>query len=682
MPQPRIPDNANTATNAADVIGQVIGGRYRLIKRVGAGRFTDTYLGYDLSLSRRVAVKLLCSECILAETHFREALFGRFLAAAEASSHLKHPHLAVTKDWGESDFGPYIVSEFVGNGSLAEMLASGYLLTASQALVVGLEAAQALQTIHRWDLVHDDICPKNILFDRSGRTRLADTGIGQMLVQAADSHILQPRPYFLSHDALRYASPEQSQGLESDHKSDVYSLALVLTEALTATVPFYSTDPEAMQVSKMSCHLDLAGQFGSLGRVLELCVRPTRDTRPTSTELVALLLSAAEALPRPEPLLLPNQDSDLAAPEELQANITQHAERPLGDTSDDLVTANKTSIEDSVATTTPVDSSARQQLVPAPPLVAATTVTGQGDLPASKSKRISKAVITVVVLVLLGGLGFFAYVLWNNFFGTGNPTVPNLTQVVEGELLGVAGESGWVLERREVRQDGTTPGQVVRQDPPAGSRLARGQILTVYVSLGPELVRIPQNLQGSTVAQAELVLANLGLAVGQIQSQHHEEVVADAVIEVDELFLEVEPASTVDLVVSLGPEPRIIPYIAPGASLALAREMLEDARLSILESQEHSNDIPAGRVVSINPPAGVQVFADSTVVVAISLGPLQVAVPALATLTVQQADALLTEALLCLGEIDGPEDTEIVASNPPADLSVASGTCVDVITRP
>ena len=265
--------------------GRVLGGRYRLVSRIGAGRFTHVYLAYDLAQSRRVAVKLLSEEVLPDEWARSSAFASRFLEAAEVAAATAHPHLAAVYDWGESEIGLYVVGDYLEGGSLQGMLRARQLLSPSQALMVGLEVARGLEHIHRQGLVHRDVRPSNILFDSRGRSRLADLGTSWVLTSSETGGTLMSRSVFSAIDAVRYASPEQAQGLSADHKSDVYSLVLVLTEALSGRVPFESDDPDDTQMAKMSRQLDLAGQFDRLGRVLEMAGRPERDERPSAHDL-------------------------------------------------------------------------------------------------------------------------------------------------------------------------------------------------------------------------------------------------------------------------------------------------------------------------------------------------------------------------------------------------------------
>lgn len=616
-------------------IGRVLGGRYRLATHIGAGRFTQVFLAYDLSQSRRVAVKLLAQE-VLPDEWARAGVFAsRFLEAAEEAAELAHPHLVPVRDWGESEIGLYVVSEYSEGGSLQGMLDAGHLLSPSQSLMVGLEVARGLEHIHRQGLVHRDIRPSNILFDSRGRSRLADLGTSWFLTSSETSGALLARSVFSAIDAVRYASPEQAQGLDPDHKSDVYSLVLVLTEALSGRVPFESDDPEYTQMAKMSRQLDLTGQFGRLGRVLEMAGRPERDERPSARDLGASLLAAAETLPRPAPM--PLQKAGPEIPDTAETAAVGAPERPLQE---------------------------------------------EGAPPPGGRSGLRRLLATVMALVLLGAAGVGAYVLWGSQFGTETQPVPDLAGADEGDFLRIESEFDWTIDRLERREDGTVAGQVLSQEPQPGTGLEAGETITVWVSLGPELVAIPSSLVGLAAEDAEASLDAVGLSVGEITMRYDEAVIAGVVIEVDELFAEVEPGASVDLLVSLGPSLRTVPDIGAGSSLVVARELLEEARLGILEWRASDNDVEVDRVVRVEPSPGTEVPADSIVTVVVSDGPEEVLVPDLATLGVEEARLLLEEIGLCLGEVEGPLETEVLASNPPSDTFTESGTCVSVITRP
>ena len=625
-------------SGAAGAIGRVLGGRFRIVSRIGSGRFTDVFVAHDLGQSRRVIVKLLSNEVLPNGWATDPTLTRRFLQAAEQAASVSHPHITPVLDWGDSDLGLYAVSNYMEGGSLLGMLSAGHLLSPSQALMVGLEVSRGLEHVHGQGLIHQDVRPSNILFDNQGRAHLADLGTSWVLTSSETTGTLVARTVFSRLDAVRYASPEQAQGLAPDSKSDVYSLVLVLTEVLSGRVPFESDDPEYTQMAKMSRALDLTGQFGRLGRVLEQAGRPERDDRPSAHDLATGFLSAAESLSRPEPLPL----------------VKPAPEAP------------------------PSEATAAQPPAPAVEAPPATRDRPRRRLPAG----FRRLLVTLLVLLVVAAAGFGLSTQWDNWFGSDAQPVPNLAGASEADLLRIESEFGWALDRREQRQDGTVAGEVLRQSPQPGAALEQGETVTVWVSLGPGLVTIPANLAGMALADAQAALAGVGLTLGAITERHDEDLVQGVVIEVDELFPEVEPGGSVDLVVSLGPAAREVPAIQYGTPMAVAIEQLEERRLRVLEWRVADNDLEAGLVLRLEPAPGTEVVADSVVTVVVSDGPEQVRVPSLATLSVEDATTALEFAGLCLGGIDGPLDAEILATNPPGQTVVDYGTCVSLITRP
>src|SRR5580698_2107621 len=212
----------------SDSIGRVLGKRYRLLSALGTGASAHVYLAEDVSFQRHVAVKVL--QPGLATD---EAFLKRFRAGARSVASLNQPHVLRVFDWGEDDDGPFLVLEYLGGGSLRDLLDRGYRLSPSQAVLIGLEAARGLDHAHRRGLVHRDIKPANLLFDDDGRLAIADFGIARALAEATWTE-----PSGAVVGTVRYASPEQARGNSLDGRADVYALALVLTEAVTGNVPF------------------------------------------------------------------------------------------------------------------------------------------------------------------------------------------------------------------------------------------------------------------------------------------------------------------------------------------------------------------------------------------------------------------------------------------------------------
>ena len=203
--------SAVTTPRLADRVGRVLGGRFRLVSPIGSGASAHVFLAHDVVLGRRVAVKVL-HPALAGDVPF----LRRFRAEAQAAATLNHPHITQIFDWGEDDDGPYLVLEYLGGGSLRDMLDAGHRLSPAQAAAVGAQAADALDYAHRRGLVHRDVKPANFLFEEEGRLRIADFGLARALSEAAWTE-----PIGAMLGTARYASPEQVEGRRVDGRAAV-----------------------------------------------------------------------------------------------------------------------------------------------------------------------------------------------------------------------------------------------------------------------------------------------------------------------------------------------------------------------------------------------------------------------------------------------------------------------------
>ncbi len=276
-----------------DRVGQVLSERYRLLAPIGTGASASVYLADDVTLRRRVAVKIL-HDALAGD----EAFLRRFRAEAQAAAALNHPHIMSVFDWGHDDV-PFLVTEYLGGGSLRTMLDQGRRLSPAQTLMVGLEAARGLDYAHRRGFVHRDIKPANLLFDEEARLRIADFGLARALAEAAWT---EPQGAVLG--TARYASPEQARGETLDGRSDVYSLALVMIEATTGTVPFAADTTIGTLMARVEAAVPVPEALGPLRAPLEAAGQPRPADRPDAADFTRMLMAAAAELDRPEPLVL------------------------------------------------------------------------------------------------------------------------------------------------------------------------------------------------------------------------------------------------------------------------------------------------------------------------------------------------------------------------------------------
>jgi serine/threonine-protein kinase len=215
------------------VAEDVIAGRYRLLEPLGRGAMSAVWLAEDEELARRVALKTLAPSADRA----------RFDREARAAASLAHPNICALYDYGEADGRPYMVLEYLPNGSLEERLAAGRPLDDTDTHRIATELAAGLAHAHARGLVHRDLKPANVLFDAEGRAKIADFGIARM----TGTGTLTEAGTVLG--TASYISPEQAAGEPAGPASDVYSFGAILFRMLTGRLPFVSSN--AMELVRM-----------------------------------------------------------------------------------------------------------------------------------------------------------------------------------------------------------------------------------------------------------------------------------------------------------------------------------------------------------------------------------------------------------------------------------------------
>jgi len=588
---PRFTASAPTGTSGSagapqqGVGGRLLGGRYRLGDAIGTGGSGTVYLADDLSLGRQVAVKVLHSSLV-----GDEAFVERFRTEARLVASLADPHVVSIYDWGV-DGQAYLVTEYLGGGSLRSILSSGRTLSPSQMLMVSLEACRALDHAHRQGIVHRDVKPANLLFGQDGRLRVADFGLAEALTGAASRELYGGGGVI---GTARYASPEQAQGLALDGRSDVYALALCMVEGVTGHLPFVADTLEGTLSARVGRDVPIPDTLGPLVPVVAHAGAAEPENRPTAREMGRMLLDIAGRMARPEPL-------PLVGPGEVGA-------APMPGESD--------RVAPTVFPSQPVSPAPR---------------------PVRRRRRWTGVLLTglLIVVVAVGGMPV--------------REVSRPTQRALPTLVGSSGDSarslltelGWLVERLDVRRNGTSAGEVLDMQPPAGTRLAAGETVVLEVSLGSERQSIPLGLVGVSLSEASRLLVDAGLVTGEVTRVNNEDVVAGVVLGVRRSGDTVPRGDAVDLLVSDGPLPRVVPQGLVGMMPADVVAELIALRLAPTMGEEHDEWVAAGRVSRVEPVAGKRVVVGDDVRVVISLGAAERAVPALEGLSLAAAESRL-----------------------------------------
>jgi serine/threonine protein kinase len=208
-------------TTSAQPPGLVVLGRYRLHRPLGAGGFGTVWLARDERLERDVAVKVLARERVVG---------GRFEREARAAARLSHPAIVTLYEAAVDDDAAYLVSELVRGATLSELLDAGRL-SDRDIVEIGIAVSEALSHAHAQRVVHRDVKPSNVLIPEqpaAGQVaKLTDFGVARLI----GSDTLTRTGDVVGTAA--YMAPEQADGREAGAAADLYSLALVLYEALT-----------------------------------------------------------------------------------------------------------------------------------------------------------------------------------------------------------------------------------------------------------------------------------------------------------------------------------------------------------------------------------------------------------------------------------------------------------------
>ena len=222
-------------------IGQVLGGRYRLVELLGSGGMATIYRATDTGLGRDVALKLLRPE------YLRDPDFSsRFRQEAQAAASLSHPNVVTVYDYGEDPSGPYIVMELVDGEDLATILRRSGALPPRQVARIGAGVARALAAAHARGLIHRDIKPGNVLIGADGAVKVVDFGIARAI---AEAQVTLPGTTLGS---VHYFSPEQARGEPATAASDIYSLGIVLYEMLTGVRPFEGDSAASVALARLT----------------------------------------------------------------------------------------------------------------------------------------------------------------------------------------------------------------------------------------------------------------------------------------------------------------------------------------------------------------------------------------------------------------------------------------------
>jgi eukaryotic-like serine/threonine-protein kinase len=634
------------------LINTLFDGRYRILRKLGSGGMANVYLAEDEELGRRVAIK------ILNERYAGDDLFiERFRREAKSAASLSHPNIVSIYDRGEAEGTYYIAMEVIEGRSLKELIMTHGALPVHTAIGYAKQLLEALRFAHRHGIIHRDIKPHNVLVSadqqvKANEPRLKVTDFG--IARHGASQMTEAGSIM---GTAQYLSPEQARGAPVTAASDLYSAGVVLYEMLTGKVPF--AGDSAIEIA--------------MKHVNEL-PKPPSSLRPEiPPELDQIVLRALAKDP---------EDRYQTAEEFIEDLERVEAGLPISRSTATAATAilagaavgESTELLSESATRVAPPPTPPQRRPPYPP-------SSPYDEPPRKRRRWVPWLLVALLLAAAILAGWWVYNQIQDQLEAAEPVgVPNVVGIERD--LAVQQIEDAELEASVEEQPSTEveQGIVIEQSPPAGSRIAKGDTVTIVVSTGPREVEVPA-LAGRTYGEAVDILEELGLEPRRVDvfSQRPVGVVASLDPKPGTL---VDEGSVVTVRVSKGSQQIPVPDVLEQSEES-ARAELEAAGFQVDVVEAPSSSTPAGLVSAQSPDPGVEAERGSTVQITISTGPEMVRVPAVEGMSEGEAqDALEAEDFAveteCVVVVDPGQVGIVQDTDPEANTLVEAGSTVTI----
>jgi len=543
-------------------IGKKLDGRYEILELIGFGGMAVVFKAYDLLENRHVAVKILKDEYLHNE-EFRR----RFRNESKAIAMLSHPNIVRVFDVNFSDTVQYIVMEYIDGITLKEYIGQQGAVKWKETIHFTVQILRALQHAHDNGIVHRDIKPQNVMLLQDGTIKVMDFGIARFAREngrtVADKAI----------GSVHYISPEQARGEQTDERTDIYSVGVIMYELLTGQVPFDGDTPVSIAIKQMQQEPAL----------------PTSINPSIPVGLEEITLRAMQKEPE-----LRYQSAS-----EMLKDIDEFKQNP------DVVFEYKYFNED--GTTKYFDR---------PSVHAKEEAT-------SKEKQKKKGAYTLNILagvaaacVILAGVALFFFF---KSLGQRTPDVllPDLTGKTVEEAQAEVPDVKIVISSKEPSADFTV-NQIISQDPGENMTVKAGSEVKVVVSTGMETVQMP-DLTNKPIADAREALS--GYEIDEIRRTDSTIAAGNVISTNPKAGDDLNAGDTVTIYVSLGSAdlPATVPNLE-GLTEVTARNKLTVAGLSLGEVKEVESDKEKGTVVGQSIAYGKRVTKGTKVDIEISSG--------------------------------------------------------------
>jgi serine/threonine-protein kinase len=608
--------------------GAVVDGRYRVLRKIGSGGMADVWLADDTHLQRQVALKVLHSRFVQ-DSEFVE----RFQREAEAAAGLQHPNVVAVFDRGQVDGVHYIAMQYLEGRTLKELIDQG--LAPEQAVGLIRQVLEGARFAHRHGVVHRDLKPQNVIVDADGKATVTDFGIAR----AGVSEITQAGSVM---GTPHYLSPEQAQSFDVTAVSDLYSVGVMLYEALAGRVPFEGDSAVAVAMKQVSQAPQRPSSINpQVSPALDAAVMRALEKEPgqrfQSADAFIAALDAALRDPgggmsstaafAPLPPIVATPEEALADDPDSEEEQARHRRRRRW-----LMVAAAVLIGLLVGfaltrdTTTPVPNVKDNELNVAIALLQ------QNGFEVGEVKRVEREAPVNTVLeqdplasppsdeasLECAVLSFFCSkpkVVLTVSAGPGSAKVPSTSGLTAAKAEEALEEAGFKAQVETVHSEDVEEGLVIHSQPSGGETVTRGTAVILTVSSGPKLATVPV-LVGTQRSVAVQQIRGRGFSPS-VEEAASSKPAGEAIRQAPSAGSKLPAGSTVSIVVSKGEKKTTVPSVI-GKLRADAVEALRAAGLkTVVQEQETEVPSQAGRVTDQFPPPGSEVTPSSAVTVVV-----------------------------------------------------------------
>ena len=601
--------------------GIVLGKRYAVLSKIGAGGMADVYKGRDQMLNRYVAIKVLKKQYKEDENFVR-----KFRSEAQAAAGLIHPNIVNVYDVGEDRGLNYMVMELVEGITLKEYIERKGRLSHKETISIAIQMCSGIGAAHASGIIHRDIKPQNIIISKDGKVKVTDFGIAKAITSNTVSTNAM--------GSVHYTSPEQARGGFSDQRSDIYSIGITLFEMVTGQVPFDGETTVEVAMKHLQQEITPPSELVpdipySLEQIILKCTQKSSERRYESTG--ALIQDLKHSLVDPDgdfvvippiggmtdTVIMTDKDlDDIRNGNDDEEYDTEEYDTEEYDTEEydtDTMYGNDDNDEDYE-----------------------NYESGRGaDEVNPHMHKIMKiltiVVVAIIVLILVFTVGKAAGV-FKSFGGittqdeedkSGKVTVPDVRGMSEENAKALLNKKGLgiqVVTRKESKK--YKAGKISKQTPEAGEKVSKHTKIEVVVSSGlvGSKKAIPY-VSGMSETEAQNELEEAGFKVTS-SFQYDDSVESGKVISTTpEAGTKAEKGSTVTMLVSQGSNKKTVPDVR-GMADATAQSTIKSYGFNVgTVTYDYSDSVEKGMVISQTVEPGTKASAGTSISITVSNGP-------------------------------------------------------------